>query len=269
MNAANVFNASKTPDVVVTEIKMSRTGGSRGSFFIVEGEHDSRFWRSRIQQNQCELVIANSKRTVLKVVERLELERFGGILGQVDSDHDHLLGRTMASAHLVYTDTHDLETLLLRSSALERLLAEHGDPEKIRRLEQTQGCGVRAALLARGLCFGRLRWASMCYGWELSFDKLHPARFIEKADWRVKEADLLSACTAQLPTIRSEQIQAAVEALPAADPWQVCQGHDLVDILNIGLQAVLGQTLLGRGRLASLLRVGLDHHELSQTELCR
>jgi len=122
-----------------------------GSFLILEGEDDHRFWRPRVTPRECELIIGDGKPNVEGAILRLDTRNFSGALGLVDDDFDRLQDRASPSPNLLATDAHDLECLLLRSEALERVLAEYGDPGKIRGFEDTHGGTVRDALLARGL----------------------------------------------------------------------------------------------------------------------
>ena len=60
-----------------------------------------------------------------------------------------------------------------------------------------------------------------------------------------------------------------LETLPDADPWLVCQGHDLLEILRIGLQKVLGdlKPSQGKSHLAALLRAAFHDTHLASTQL--
>ena len=54
--------ALKGPAEVEAEILMSRTAFD-GAFLVVEGDDDSRFFRSRVDDLACEIVIAGGKLT--------------------------------------------------------------------------------------------------------------------------------------------------------------------------------------------------------------
>lgn len=253
----------KDAGVVATEVIMTRQLHA-GSFLIVEGEDDHKFWSPRITPGHCELVIGNGKPNVEGALTRLDRGGFRGVLGIVDDDFDGLEARIRPSPNLIATDTHDLECLLIRSPALERVLAELGTPSKIRGLEQRLGCTVREALLERGLEFGRLRWLAHRNSWETPFGKLGPERFLDRDTWLVSRDDLHSAVarTGVCPDIA--KLRAELERLPAADPWSICQGHDLVSILRIGLTHVLGSLKASKGidDVAAMLRSAFDERQL-------
>lgn len=255
----------KDAGIIENEVIMHRRVHP-GSFLILEGPDDQKFWRPRVTSQECELVVGDGKPNVEGAITRLDTRDFSGALGLVDADFDRLQGRILPSPNLLATDAHDLECVLLRSAALDQVLAEYGDPAKIRRFEDTHDSGVRDALLARGLVFGRLRWLALRRGWNPPFDRLTPERFTDRDTWEV-DRDGLHAAAVKAGVLQStDTIQAAIAALPDADPWSICRGHDLIGLLRIGLQHVLGdlKPSKGVGDLAALLRAALDKGELDR-----
>jgi hypothetical protein len=263
---------SRTPGDIEAEILMHRTT-HKGSFLLVEGPDDRRFWLGRISSEaDCQIIRADGKRNVVGAMEKLDARQFKGALGIVDDDCDSLEGQCYVSRNLLATDGRDLECLLLRSTALERLLAELGEPEKIRRFKQRSGVSVKARLIENGLAFGRLRWLSKRQGWGLDFDKqLTPSRFIDRKAWSIDEANLLATTAPQAGLPDAEALRLLLDALPPADPWLICQGHDLVEILKLGLQEALGnlKPTYGKDSLAGSLRLAFHAAELALTRLYR
>ncbi|MGH8551444.1 MAG: DUF4435 domain-containing protein [Methylococcales bacterium] len=243
----------------------------KGSFLLVEGLEDLRFWRNRISDSDCEIIRADGKPNVLGAIQKLDSRLFSGALGVVDDDCDSLEGWLSPSSNIVVTDAWDLECMLLRSCALERVLAEFGDPEKIKRFQEQSGVSVRQRLLENGLAFGKLRWLSKRQDWGLDFGKqLKPERFLDREAWFVDAAGL-TADGARLAGISNNELHTLLEALPTVDPWYVCQGHDLVEILKLGLQKALGnlKPSYGRDNIASSLRLAFHAVEFSVTRLYR
>jgi len=114
---------------------------------------------------------------------------------------------------------------LLQSRALGRVLAEYGKPDKIRRFEEDRVCTVRAALFARGLVFGRLRWLAQRHGCGLPSGALSPERFTDRNPWEVDRDRLyaLAVIAGVSPSIHA--VHGATSGLPEADPWSICQDH--------------------------------------------
>jgi len=261
------LSALKGPGEVAAEAQMMRTIFA-GTLLIVEGDDDSRFFQGRIDPDACDLVIASGKAAVEGGIQRLDAQRFRGALGVCDDDGACLLGHRPASPNLIVTECRDLDTLLVRSPALERVLAEYGDRSAIQRFESARG-PVRENLAKLALPFGRLRWLSTRESLGVAFEKLTPFRFV-KPDWSFKAGDELLAAAAAQVNEDEAALAARVAALPAVDPWLVCQGHDLLAILAIGLGkgGVLGGTRRpGSERIGSSLRLSLDEAHWQSSRL--
>ena len=170
----------KSPGVLAAEIQMSRAShrGHQGAFLILEGKDDIRFWKSRCHA-ACELIDGEGKPNVVGGIQRLDAAQFAGALAIVDSDYDIPTGPRVESSNLLYTDAHDLECLLCRSSALDKVLAEHGDPAKIDQFESSR-VDVRSALLERALIFGRLRWAAVHASPVIELREMAVQRFLDE-----------------------------------------------------------------------------------------
>ena len=110
---------------------------------------------------------------------------------------------------------------------------------------------VRPALLEIGTTIGYLRWASQRQAWSLKFDGLDFSAFVSKRDLAFSAEDFYEAVREHQGQHRApfvsppsaDAMAAAVEVLAGGthDPWHVCCGHDLVEILSIALRRVLGQ----------------------------
>ncbi len=123
---------------------------------------------------------------------------------------------------------------------------------------------MRDNLVRLALPFGQLRWVSARDRIGINFKPLSPHQFV-KSGLTFEPKDLLLQAAAQV-SFRAEDLQARVDSLPTADPWLVCQGHDLLAILAIGLKGVLGSRNPKAEIIASTLRASLDtaHWQASQ-----
>ena len=257
----------KDPGSLAAEIKMSQTIQD-SPFLIVEGRDDRRFWLPRCQDD-CEIVDGEGKKNVVGCIQKLDGENFRGALGVTDDDYDSLMGTPLASRNLVTTETHDLECLLIRSPALETVLAEFGVPEKINEFENASGVDVRTAILDRALNFGRLRWAAYKFQLDIDRDAISVARFVSSETWEVDYDGLIRAAL-QGSSESEASLRGRVESLPDADPWLVAQGHDMVGILRRGLQQTLGEIRSGRTgteRISQVLRSAFSDQHLQSTML--
>ena len=254
----------KNPGTLAAEIKMTRVNHG-GAFLVVEGANDFRFWLPR-RHADCELVDGEGKNNVIGCIQRLDSVDSSGILGLVDSDFDSLSNTQFRSVNLVQTDAHDLECLLCRSSALDTVLAEFGDSEKIQRFEQQSGVDVRTNLLNRAVVFGQLRWALWGLGVSVDSKLIRVPRFVDYNSWSIEVEKMIS--TVECETSSRSVISSEIASLPPADPWHVAHGPDLIELLRIGLSHVLGElsTSTGIKSILQVLRAAIKTEELKTTQ---
>lgn len=258
----------KDSSSIAAEIRMMRMVHS-GSFLLVEGVNDVKFWRTR-RDDACELVDAEGKPNVIATVFRLERQEFSGVLGIVDDDFDSLLGINHTSPNVVATDAHDLECLLCRSPALDAVLAEFGSAGKIQRFEEAAGVDVRTGLLERTTIFGRLRWATKLYDLNIDAGAIRIPRFIDVDTWSVDSDELVRVVSGGGSVHDCDDLNYRIDELPFADPWRVAHGRDMIQILRIGLRHVLGSLPANKGPedIARILRAAMSLEELQKTAFC-
>ena len=257
----------KDPDSIAAEIKMMRMV-HKGAFLVLEGVNDVRFWRTR-RHDTCELVDGEGKPNVVGAVHRLDTVGIRGILGIVDDDYDSLMGTSHMSRNLVATDAHDLECLLCRSPALDRVLAEFGIAGKIQEFEEAAGVDVRSGLLDRTTVFGRLRWAARRHDLDIDFEAIRVPRFIDINTWTVDGDELVRTVSDGGSPHDCDVLKRRIAELPDADPWSVARGHDMIEILRIGLMHVLGTLPASKGSadIARVLRAAISLEDLQRTTL--
>lgn len=265
--------AQLTPSILANELLFSRTAFP-GSFLVLEGPDDRRFWERRIDRSRCKCTLAHAKTTLLMAFEKLDGLGFKGAVGVVDADLDHVHARPAISPNVLPTDTVDLEALLLRSPALEAVLLEFGDPRKIETFEQRAGRDIRSALVDRALLFGRIRWVSERLTLRIPMEDLSPYKYVDEKSWSLDEHRLLHDAARLAPSpghttahrSRADELRAEVDSLPAHDPWHVVRGKDMVRILDIGLKRTLGAKSHA-DHITRLLRQGIDSSELFRTSV--
>ena len=262
-----MLKGHKTPGTLVAEIKMSRMS-HEGAFLLVEGKDDIRFWTPTSRRHaNCELVDGEGKRNVIEGIQKLDATSFVGVLGIVDNDYDPLIGISIESENLLLTDAHDLECLLCRSSALDKVLAEYGNRPKIERFENKTGDDVRTGLLERALVFGRLRWAAVRSDPVIDLGGFRVPRFVDEKTWIVASEELLCET---LPGSSDDALELK-RCIDELDPWYVVHGHDMVEILRIGLRHTLGDipASVGVKEIGRMLRAAMTPDDLQATKLWR
>lgn len=236
-----------SPEDIANDIRMTRSQ-HRGAFVMVEGETaDLLFFDRLLDRNECQLQPAFGKANVLDVVSLLEADGFLGILGIVDADRSRISGNRPPSDNVLITDGCDLEAMILHSPALDKVLAELGSTEKIRRFESESGTTVREHLAALARPLGALRHISETEKIGLSFEGLKFARFVDKQSLVLDHTKLVSTVLArsvapqrtfdQMSILERVDRIVADRGIPAKN---LSNGHDMVEILSLGLRQVLG-----------------------------
>ncbi len=241
-----------------------------GAFLLVEGSSDKIFYERFIDRLTCRLVIVSgkpsSKLRVIEVLRILEQSNFKGVLAIIDADFERLETLLYTSPNLLRTDTHDLETMLIKSPAFDKVIAEFGSEEKIANRD------VRIILLEIGISVGYLRWISLCDDLNLSFDI--NINFFNEKTLQIDEIKLIREVKnkSQKHSIKDEDLQQRLTSQKnnGHDPWEVCCGHDLVKILSTMLRKAIGSNETAdveQNRLERNLRLAYEEVYFCTTQI--
>lgn len=263
-----------TPHDIANTVRMMRPVYG-GSVVLVEGDSDARVYGRFVDDDNCRVVTAHGKSNALLALGILEKGSFRGVLAIVDSDFWKLEETDPGSPNVMVTDTHDLETMIISSEAMETVLTEFGSPPKMKRL----GRPVSEVLVKAALPIGYLRFISSSKQDNLSlrFKNISYAAVLvtENKTVRTDIDALLREVRAKTPTASfdtKEMKQRVVKLLRSGgdDPWQVCRGHDMVHILSIGLREVFGNRnakTISYDQIDRIMRIAYGLAEFSHTKL--
>jgi hypothetical protein len=225
---------------VATRIKMLRSQ-HKGSFLLVEGDTDSRFYINLIDQTTCRIQIGYGRNNVIKAIEILEQMKVPGIVAIIDADFAVLGPFTSTNNSLYLTDTHDLETMLVKSPALEKVLSNLipiGDMHLVSHIAET----VRKKAVEAGVILGYLRWISLEDKIHFGFKKLDLSPLINN-DLDLKLEQLITEICDFSSDIDANSLFVRVAKLRSGqhDVWQICCGHDVVKVLSIIIPLVINE----------------------------
>ncbi|GIP43196.1 hypothetical protein J45TS6_16550 [Paenibacillus sp. J45TS6] len=216
-------------------------GNKKGiSFLVVEGCTDSLGYYWMVNHQKCFPITAHSKDNVLATINYLEQKNTDGILGIVDADFWNVDGVNLPSNNIVITDSHDIETLIISSPALDKVLIHYGDRDKLPSIDN-----VINLLLEAGKPLGFLRWLSSKRKMYLNFKGLEFNQFIDEKTLNVDCDKLIIEVIKNTNNCKykHEDLKKMLEyALQNSthSPWQICCGHDLIEIFSIGLVELFG-----------------------------
>lgn len=244
-----------------------------GTILIVEGSTDARVYGRLVSDTECRLILATGKDKAIKALNILEEGGLNGVLTIVDADLWRLDGVEHGSSNLLLTDSHDLETMILHSDALDNVLSEFGSAREIEKL----GRPIRDILLEGGLPIGYLRWISSPTKDDLSlkFKELSFDKFVDEktlcvdVDNLIRELKTNSKDSALDDNVTKLKVMTLMGEGP--DPWQVCSGHDLVLILSIGLRNIFGNPRRGKtvtsDHVDGIIRLAYNYSHFCLTQL--
>jgi hypothetical protein len=198
----------------------------------------------------------------------LDNDKFTGVLAVVDADFDRLENNFPESPNILLTDDHDLEMMMLKTNALDKLINERGSEAKIKNKN------IREILLKIGQEIGYLRWISQKNNLSLRFEGLDFGKFIKKDKLEIDYSDLIKTIKdhSQKQSLVNQEIEEKIEILrnKEHDPSQVCCGHDIMQILSLALCKAWGTckpTDVKAENLERDLRLAYEKSYFYQTQL--
>lgn len=276
------------PDETANEVRMRRSTWT-GSFLILEGATDARFYGRFVCREST--VVANGRENAIEALRILVGEAFDGVAAVVDRDFWVLgEGSPPDIAGLLCTDGRDLEIMALRSPALPRLLEEFGSASKIEDLHRS-GTTPVARLLGAASEIGYLRWlcerdkrtpspdleGALAHDGplRLKFQELTFGKFLDRATLKIDRKKLLKVVAdhSRQP-LHMARVEAALEELRALareksyELWDLCSGHDIAELLKIGLCGCFGTNNQAElKRLESIILLAYHDDHFACTEL--
>ncbi len=234
-----------SPSSEFTAIKIKRQDFD-GSFLLVEGITDSKLFRKLLDCNSCNIRPVEGKENVLEIIKLANKSFEPGILSIIDADFDHISGFEYEHTNILRTETYDLEGLMLKSKALDFLLEEKSDKQKLKKFLQEKN--IRTILLSKAQSIGYLRLTSLESNWKIKFSNMQFDRFVEKETLEIILDELVSAVRdiTLYGDFYKEDMLEIIKILenfksPTDDLWLICNGHDLMNILSIGLKFIFGK----------------------------
>lgn len=246
-------------------------GEAGHTIVIVEGITDRRLY-GKFLDPSVEVVIAHSKTNVVGAVKlAVKRRKCEYVIGIVDADLDHIKESWLAP-NLFITDTRDSETLMMRTDAFGDVIAEYGEPDKVKAFEKRHG-DIRDVVVRSGYPMGLMMYVSDRYGWKLCFKDLDFTQFISKTTMEID----VKAFIRELASMRSDspgrelmQQTLFAELENQKDVWHVCRGHDVMEILAIGLREIFGSfncKHMNGPALSGAFRLAFDDDEFATTKL--
>ena len=279
MEVDNSFDMMSS-DRLLNETLFIKSHGDNNAFLIVEGDTDKKFYNRFMCDEKYVLqpdafsvlldinINGGKKDKVIEAIKIANKEDREGIVGIVDADFDNL--NTVPFVENLYrTDTHDLESMLLKSeNSLQNVLNRYCNADNL--IPDTDISSIQNLLLDISKYIGYALWCSNEWKWMIDFEGFPINKFIdEKCDFNLKEAckhlkrksvdDTLS-----LETIELEVIQKVSEKW---DLWQVCRGKEMLRVLAEYIRHNIRSGTYGSDNLREDFLLAFDSDEFMNTNI--
>jgi hypothetical protein len=260
------------PSTIAAEVIMLRAA-SDNTILILEGPSDERLFINFIETGQCEIVIAHGRYNAVTAATILKNRALSGILCIVDQDFGPILGDDPSTEHILTTDDHDLETMIFRSEAFDRVLAEYGSQAKIANGKSKWG-ELRTPIALAAYPIGLLRLYSLQNSVHLTFEGARPV-YIDRRTLAIDVRLMIKTISDHSKkSVDLDDIRAFYDRWPTGgyDPWKICCGHDLTEIFGKSLQTLLGSRRaieVDQSSTERALRLAYSFHDFRRTKLCK
>ena len=250
------------PEALATEIYMQYTETKESkTYLIVEGEADLNLWKDNFLDRNVIVKISGDKDVSIETMKILYRELSNkvpviGIIAIVDAVFDHLKKNFFEHKSLFRTDFHDIGIMMLKSKAFLKFFNKHcTEKERIKHhlikiyksnIENDEiHHKLREYLFDNAKIIGILRWINEMKSLNLNFKNLNYYTFIKQNSLEINRKKLLN----HLITLNSKKLinysnlnkDLDEESINKDSIYQICQGHDTLSILTVGVNTFLSK----------------------------
>jgi hypothetical protein len=220
---------------------------------IVEAKSDEILFRKLLHAD-CSFFSVDGWSKSIDILKLCEKSSLSGVLSIIDADLKRIDGFEMPSKNLFLTDYHDKEMMLCHSEAWSLVLNSYADKEKIEKYKKKTNQTTLDFLLTVAKPIGTLRLINQKFGLNLKFKILssNKYKFIDYQDF-INTESLKMDTEKLLKTVENKSskqglfkdrpdLKAEFDKLNKVDfdLKELCNGHDIINILSIALLSLLG-----------------------------
>lgn len=262
--------------------------GAKTSTLIFEGDTDAKFVRNFLTSQCIKVLTVDGKQNVVQAWKMASQRRLPYIHFFVDLDYDAISGKKLVkhdNFHYVLGDfesdsiksySNDIESALLRTSALRKILAQKYCSDSFDLVEiQSHAEMLRERLRIAGAELGSLRAAEIIYygetrertidgGFNID-DQWYVARDI-RVDRSSLRSSLMRSCRGHSSAM--ERVFSIADELleTYGSGWELSRGHDLTEMLSRYLTSH-GSRIIRRPEVESDLRIACEFSFFENTPI--
>ena len=247
---------------------MMKRARSHETCVLVEGIEDYRVYAKFLDLEFCRIEVCFGRDNVGAVLSILKSRSFDGVLAVRDADFSALERRAGVSPHMVKTDWHDIETMMLWSSALRQVVVEWTTSDR----PPPDSREVLHIVVGIAEWIGYLRWLSEIDSLGLFLRDIDIARFVDKKgvfSWAnfidyVQERSRKGALDPDHLRRRCSELKD-----PSHDRRHVCSGHDMCRVLAHLFVHRWGGKATSGADIEKALRIAYHESEFHSSDLWR
>lgn len=270
----NSFSLQPDANDIYNELIMSHSLKEDITHVLVEGDSDNNFYNKFRDRKRTTFYPVCGKQLVIDTVKKLHRRK--NVIGIADSDFDKLFSIQYDNKNLFFTDTHDIETLIINSPSLDYVLIEFADEILLNDFESFHGKDIRKILCESGSILGTLRLVLKKSEINVSMKDLPYEKFLDFNSLMIDTEKLVKAIF-ERSNKKNPDIFRIINNLNNELNcnylcWDVCKGHELVELLLLGIQNVFGKPYHrrdNRQKLEEALRIAYNESHFKKTHLCR
>ena len=268
-----------SPDRLLSSTLFIRPPRDKSAILIVEGNTDTKFYNSFLCDEKYVLqsdvfdnlvgINGGKKDKVIKTIKKANEEGFEGIIGIIDADFDNLFDEVSIQENLYRTDTHDLESMLLKSKrSLKKVLKRYHNADHL--IKETDVSEIQKILLWNSQYIGYALWCSNKYKWMINFQDFPINICIDdKCDLNLQKTFRCLKKKSTGNTLSQETIESEVNQKVSEkwDLWQVCRGKEMLRVLATYIKYNIKKGTCSHDNLRDDLLLAFDERDFMNTNL--
>jgi len=279
MEADNLIDMTSS-DRLLSSILFIRPPRDNNAILIVEGNSDKRFYNYFVCKGEYILqpdvfidlfaVNRGKKNQVIETIKKANEEGLEGIIGIIDADFDNLFDNVSIVENLYRTDTHDLESMLLKSKkSLKKVLNNYHMANHL--MKDTEILEIHKILLDDSKYIGYALWCSIEYKWMINFQDF-PINICldKKCNLDLRKTFRCLKKKSPHSTLSQEIFESEVnqKVSEKRDLWQVCRGKEMLRVLATYIKYNIKKTgSCGHDNLRDDLILAFDEKDFMKTNL--
>ena len=268
-----------SPDRLLSSILFIRPPKDNNAILIVEGNTDIKFYNSFVNDEKYVIlsdvfdnfdgIRGGKKDKVIETIKMANKDGIKGIIGIVDADFDNLLDGIHIVDNLYRTDTHDLESMLLKSKKpLKKILKKYHKANHL--ITDTHVSETQTILLETSKYIGCALWCSNECQWMIDFENFPINICIDdkcNLDFE-KTYDLLKRKSSE-DTLSLETIESKVSRKVSEnnDLWQICRGKEMLRVLAMYIKHNIKSGNYGYDNLRDDFILAFNEEDFKETIL--